>query len=402
MVISDAGSREGLRVLVDARFRRERRGGDRCRFELARNISADGMQPKFLVYADTAKDLSSVVPSGCQIIATHHRPWHHPSGDWFEHIGLPRLARRLGIDVYHGTFNVLPAFAGYAPAPRMVVTIHDVAVFKTPEAYSRAFGLLARFLLRRAVSRAARIIAVSHATRTDLVALFPSAGDKTVVIPNGVGTEFLAAVALASPFVEEVTSRLGLSKPYVLFVGNLEKKKNLPRLIKAFVKAKLEARLPHRLVIVGNRPSGVPDSGLSGATFEGIVKFTGAVSDSDLPSIYKGADLVAYPSIYEGFGMPVLEGMAVGVPVLTSNVSSLPEVAGGAAMLVDPFSVESISSGLVFALSDQGWRRGAIGLGLARAKELSWERNAKQTAQVYRDVHQAPIGATLRSQRTVF
>jgi len=121
-------------------------------------------------------------------------------------------------------------------------------------------------------------------------------------------------------------------------------------------------------------------------TIPDSVKFTGYVRDADLPLIYRGADLVAYPSLYEGFGLPVLESMAVGTPVLTSNISSLPEVAAGAALLVDPFDVAAISEGLNRALNDDSWRRWAVEAGHERADVLSWQKNAAETANLYRQL----------------
>jgi glycosyltransferase involved in cell wall biosynthesis len=141
-------------------------------------------------------------------------------------------------------------------------------------------------------------------------------------------------------------------------------------------------------VIVGQRLPKGPDGVTGGSQLanDPAVHFTGYVEDADLPALYRGADLAAYPSFYEGFGMPVLEGMAVGVPVLTSSVSSLPEVAGGAAMLVDPYNVDDIARGLYRALTDRLWRTFAVEAGRARALQLSWDENARQTERVYQDL----------------
>ena len=153
--------------------------------------------------------------------------------------------------------------------------------------------------------------------------------------------------------------------------------------MEAFQRLRASASLSHTLVIAGARlpsgPVGIPALKEQSSA----VHFAGYVADADLPLLYRGADLVAYPSTYEGFGMPVLEGMAAGVPVLTSSVSSLPEVAGGAAALVDPYDIEAIAAGLRRALTDQAWRAEASVAGPARATALSWADNARQTAEVY-------------------
>lgn len=374
-------------VLVDARFAIERKGGDRCRFELARELACDTARYAFLAYDDTASALRQAV-GGSEIYSTARRPWEHPSGDFFEHVGLPRLARSLGAGIYHGTFNVLPAIPGFAPTRRTVVTIHDVAVFKMPEAYTPRFCRMSRFLIRRAVRSADRIIVVSSATKSELIQLFPSIEPKVRIILNGVGGEFVAAATFDGQRIAQAITRLGLPERYVLFVGNLEKKKNLPRLLSAFAAAKAASSLAHKLVIVGKRPDGVPDVDLDRALGDGLAMYTGYLPDEDLPSVYRGADLVVYPSLYEGFGMPVLEGLAAGVPVLTSNCSSMPEVAAGAAMLVDPLSVDDIAQGIVAALTDANWRKQAISRGMARAGALSWKFNAAQTARVYDELRE--------------
>lgn len=367
-------------VLVDARFSARRRGGDRCRYELAAHLSDQAAaRYTFLVYAET-KTMLSERCRDARTVTTESRPSWHPQGDFFEHVSLPLIGRRLGADIYHGTFNVLPLID---PAAITVLTIHDMAVFAHPEAYGQRFAAYGRTLIRAGVRRATQILSVSDATAQEIVRYLPDACDKIVTIWNGVGEEFIRAASLGEGEVETACARLNIPRPYVLFVGNLEPKKNLPRLIEAFQRLQSSAHLPHTLVIVGERlPSG-PDGVPGGEERPGAVHFAGYVEDADLPLLYRGADLVAYPSTYEGFGMPVLEGMAAGVPVLTSSVSSLPEVAGGAAMLVDPYDVEKIATGLHRALTDHQWRAAAAIAGPARAETLSWAENARQTSEVY-------------------
>jgi alpha-1,3-rhamnosyl/mannosyltransferase len=176
--------------------------------------------------------------------------------------------------------------------------------------------------------------------------------------------------------------------PFILFVGNLEVKKNLPRLIEAYHRLRSAGGLKHSLVVVGQPlPKGPAAGILPDQIGPGTgVHFPGYITDADLPMVYRAADLVAYPSIYEGFGMPVLEGMAAGTPVLTSSVSSLPEVAGGAGLLVDPFDADVIAAGLRRGLTDSNWRAKAVAAGRNRAQELSWERNARQTSDVYHEM----------------
>lgn len=386
-------------VLTDARYSLRKRGGDRCRFELATHLARLSVADyTFLAYPSAEVELRANGVAHAIIVAPYS-PDQHPQADLYEHIGLPALARRIGVDIYHGTFNVTPLF----PCARAtIVTVHDMAVFAFPEAYGKSFAPYMRFLIRAAVRRASRVIAVSEATRHEIVRYLPASAGKIVTIPNGVGAEFVTAPALPASIVKATLDRLQLPSPYVLFVGNLEPKKNLARLIEAFGRLRAASELQHHLVIVGERPTSGLDGGVTvaGGHWNDIVHFTGYVSDVELPALYRGADLVAYPSLYEGFGMPVLEGMAAGIPVLTSTVSSLPEVAAGAALLVAPDDVEAMAMGLYRALTDLNWRKGAVDAGLARAAQLSWEANARRTATLYHTLWDEILGVGIsRSNR---
>jgi glycosyltransferase involved in cell wall biosynthesis len=372
------------RILVDARFAAAPRGGDRCRYELALNLIRQGSaQYTFLAYAHAAALLA---PSPFPFVTTPWHPSQHPGADCYEHVLLPLIGRRLKTDIYHGTFQVLPLLR---PARATVLTVHDMAVFAHPQAYGTRFAVYMRRLLGAGIKSADRIITVSEATKQELVRYFPDAEAKTVSILNGVGKAFQDAVTLPTDLIMEARARFSLTEPYILFVGNLEPKKNLPRLIEAFKRLRAATRITQNLVIVGKPLAEGPGSGIAAEDLQhGSIRFTGYVEDKDLPLLYRGADLVAYPSLYEGFGMPVLEGMAAGVPVLTSSISSLPEVAGGAALLIDPFDCEAIAAGLHRALTDKAWRLYAADAGMRRASSLTWAENARQTAALYSHLHE--------------
>ena len=375
-------------VLVDARYASHQKGGDRCRYELASNlIKQKTANYSFLAYPHAHDTLPA---SDFPIIETTCKPSSHPQADIFEHITIPRIAKRIKADIYHGTFQTLPLFR---PAKVTILTVHDLAVFAFPGGYGRRFVQYMRKLLSASIKNADTIVTVSEATRSELIRLFPYAESKSLTILNGVGTEFGAALRLPENTVQTMRNRLSLAAPYILFVGNLEPKKNLPRLIQAYKRLRASGDITHELVIVGKPLAEGPESGITRDDLaSGHIKFTGYLEDQDLPLAYRAADLVAYPSLYEGFGMPVLEGMAAGVPVLTSSVSSLPEVAGGAAMLVDPYNIDSIAGGLSRALSDIHWRKEAIQKGLLRAAEMTWSENARKTGILYQDKHAEMLG----------
>jgi glycosyltransferase involved in cell wall biosynthesis len=284
--------------------------------------------------------------------------------------GWPRVESATGpLDVLHAT-SIIP-LASDASLP-LVVTVHDLAFLHHPSYFTaRGRDVFARSLhyLRR---RATLVLCSSRATFDDCAA-------------NGFSTETLRLVPLGvrlrtatAAQVQEVRTRLALPHEYLLFVGTLEPRKNLPRLLDAH--ESLGASVPP-LVVVGAAGWG-DDEWSRRITASSNVMLTGHVSGADLSAVYAGAQALCYPSLMEGFGLPILEAMSQGTPVVTSAGTSTQEVAGGAAVLVDPLSVESIAEGIRDALA----RRGELAqLGLERAKGASWDATADLVARAYRD-----------------
>lgn len=282
---------------------------------------------------------------------------------------------RIGhVDVTLATNSYLLAVT----APRPVVAfVHDLVAFdRSAEAPRGAY--LEYVTLPLAVRRAAAFACNSEATLDQLVARYPSVHDRSVVTPLGVDGTF-AAQAADRP---DVVTRLGLPERYVLSVGTREPRKNLVRAIDAFRSLPEAVRAGRRLVVVGHR--GWQDGAIDRALAEAgdLVHLAGFVDDVDLPAVYAAADAFVYASFHEGFGLPVLEAMAVGTPVVTSNVSSLPEVAGDAAVTVDPLSVDAIRDGLAGILVDTQRAEELAARGLRRAAEYRWERTAATTLEV--------------------
>jgi glycosyltransferase involved in cell wall biosynthesis len=297
----------------------------------------------------------------------------------WERSALPLMSRRDRLDLFHGTVNTLP----HGLRGRSVVTIHDLALLRWPEQVpARRYRYLAK-AIPDAVRRADRVIAVSEATKRDIVELLLASPEKVVVTPLGVDSRFSPPDPEA---IDAFQARHGITRPFILSVGTLEPRKNLPRLLEAF--ASLLDKIPHDLVLVG------PEGWRQGELRERLeqlklgdrLRMTGFVADEELPFWYAAADVVAIPSLYEGFGLPVLEAMASGGVVVTSNVSSMPEVAGDGALLVEPQSVEAIADGLTRAVQDAELRESIRARGLARAREFTWRRTAELTARVYREV----------------
>ena len=298
-----------------------------------------------LPYLEQLVDVEPLAWGGSRKAATVARDaWWYP-------VELPRRSR--GLDVLH-----CPSFRGppRAPAPR-VVTVHDLAVLRHPEAFNRWTRTYSRALVPRVVRAAQRVIAVSEFTKGELIELLGVADHRIRVIPNAVG----------EPFVPQGARADG---EYVLAVGTLEPRKNLRRLADAARQAGTELRV-----------AGAP--GWGDVHVSGGVRFLGFVSDEELARLYRGSLCVAYTSLYEGFGIPVLEALACGAPVVTSARTAMAEVADGAAVLVDPRDAGAIAGGIREAI---GRRKELAVLGPERARRFSWRASAEATADVYREV----------------
>ena len=280
---------------------------------------------------------------------------------WYPFLGR-RAARHAGAAVYHCPTHRAPLTRGRPP---LVVTVQDLVLLQRPEtmsAYNRAY---LRRTLHRVVAAADRLIATSKHVADGLEALLGVPADRIRVAPPGIDERFYGPPAVPPP----------VSRPYVLFVGTREPRKNLPRLAEAMRSLRRQGR-PERLVIAGGSGWGTFEPGED-------VQVLGAVSDETLHALYGGAACLAYPSLDEGFGLPPLEAMAAGCPVVASTAGALPEVCGDAAVLVDPLSVDAIAAGLLRALGEAD---ALHRLGRARAEAFRWARACEAVVSVYREL----------------
>lgn len=299
----------------------------------------------------------------------------------WEHLALPMLARRDHLDIFHGPVNAIPLGL---PCPS-IVTVHDLAFLRFPDQVTaKRYQYLSR-TVRASVRRAKRVIAVSEGTKQDIVELLDFAPEKIAVTPLGVDARFQA---LDEAGLKQFRSQAGIERPYVLFVGTLEPRKNLPRLVEAF--STIASDVPHDLVIIG--PEGWLTSNIHESAAQLLeqrrIQFRGFVPDGQLPAWYSACDLFAYPSLYEGFGLPALEAMACAAPVLTSCVSALPEVVGDAALTVDPLDVHAIADGMRQILTNADLRIDLGRRGPERSRQFTWARTAELTVEVYREAAQ--------------
>lgn len=296
---------------------------------------------------------------------------------WYPYATL-RIRSHPGVDVIHNPYQV-PTW--FSPGHPYVITIHDLTPILFPDEHPRGVPAFFRLLLPRTLRDAGMIIADSGSTKSDLMHTLHIPEEKIRVVYPGVDSRFRPADDCG------IREKLRLEGPFILTVGTIEPRKNLVGLLNAYRELR-DGGIRHRLVVAGGlgwrydrifptvRSLGLEDS----------VTFTGYVDSADLPALYSAADVFAYPSLYEGFGFPPLEAMACGCPVVTSDVSSLPEVAGDAAILVNPRDSSAIAAGIRELLGDESLRADMSRKGREQALRFSWERCVRETAAVYREV----------------
>ena len=283
------------------------------------------------------------------------------------------------IDLFHATNLIAPLFA----ACPVVVTIHDLSSLLYPGSHTLSHRIHMS-LIPASAKKARKIIVPSLSVKKELEEQLGVPQEKIAVIHEGVGEEFI--IISDQVKLAKIKQKYGLPDKYILYVGTLEPRKNVEKLIEGFNSARKNME-GYKLIIVGKR--GWQDQTIfnkvTALKLENEVVFLGYVPDEDLPALYNLAQAFVYPSLYEGFGLPVLEAMACGTPVITSNLSSLPEVAGEAGILIDPMNIEAIAEALQKVIAQKGLGADLRAKGLDRAKAFSWKVCAEKTLKVYQE-----------------
>ncbi len=365
-----------MRVAIDARTIVRPQTGDRTyMLNLLRHLpSVDGNIEYFvLVDRPLPPRIEALLDTKYLQVVVHTSP----GGKLWTACALPRLARRLRADVVHLQY-IAPL---RLPCP-YVCTVHDITFRLFPQWFDFKDRLLMNWLMPRSMRRAARVTVPSECTAHDIMTAYHIGRDKLAVIPYAAPPEF--SVPPDEDAIGRTRARYGLNSDYFLFVGTLQPRKNLPRLLQAFARAKTG---PVELVIAGKQGWRQPrlEDMIADLGLTRRVRLLGYVPDDDLPPLYAGALALLFPTLYEGFGLPVLEAMACGTPVLTSSVSALPEVAGTAALLVDPLSPADIARQIARLASDAELRRFLAEAGRQRAARFSWVQTASETVNAYQD-----------------
>ncbi|WP_058914170.1 glycosyltransferase family 4 protein [Entomohabitans teleogrylli] len=290
-----------------------------------------------------------------------------------------RALRNYADYIYHGPNFYLPHHI-----PRAVATFHDISIFDCPEYHPADRVRYMEKALVSSLNSASLILTVSDYSRQALIRLFNYPAPRIVTTKLACSEVYIPRDAQAcAEFLQRYDLRYN---QYALFIGTLEPRKNINGILQAYQRLPQEVRMRYPLILCGYK--GWDDEQLyrliDQGTREGWVKYLGYVADSELPLLYAAARAFIYPSFYEGFGLPVLEAMSCGVPVICSNTTSLPEVVGEAGLMSDPHDIEALTNHILMGLQDAGWREKAIPEGLARAKMFSWENCAMQTINAYK------------------
>ena len=324
--------------------------------------------------AELARNLAVVAPSDS---FTFISPRGLLKRRWWS-LGLPLHLLRNSYDLFHGTNYEIP-FWSRRPT---IVTIHDLSMLMLSEAHREELVGRSRWRLPWMAKRASRIITPSNSIKKELCEAFGIQPDKVAVTPEAPRPVFKRREDPA------LLRRLGIEGDFILFVGTIEPRKNLRRLIEAFDQMLRHTSLSLKLVIAGGK-GWMMDDFTSFINEKGVadrVCLTGYLQDEDLCALYSSCTAFIYPSLYEGFGLPPLEAMACGAPVITSRTPALMETAGDAARLIDPKDVDDIARAMTEMLSDQNARQHYASLGSVHVKKFSWEQTALQTLDVYREV----------------
>lgn len=379
-----------MNVLIDATGIRRNKAGvgvyaKNLIEELVRTSSSDAHF--FVVAQDDEPEFDFVCQHNATLIRVPAKLFRWlPLRFLLEQMVLPLLLLRYRIDVLHSLHYSFPLVRF---GTKQVVTLHDMTFFNMPEVHMPVKVAYFRAFIRASILFADKIIFVSDSTRRDCVARFGAIKGSAEVIHLGKSKALRPSLDGAE--LERVSRKYGLGSEFVLYIGTIEPRKNLSRLVSAF--ARISDRHPKLLLVLAGAKGWMYDDLLDTVgklKLESRVVFTGFVQEEEKPFLLAAAKAFVYPSLYEGFGIPVLEALACGVPTVTSRTSSIPEVAGQAALLVDPLDVDAMACALERVLSDDTVRQQLRQESLLQAAKFSWTQTAELTLMAYIDVFSGP------------
>jgi glycosyltransferase involved in cell wall biosynthesis len=384
-----------MRIVFDGTTLRPRRTGVGYYVEhLLHHLAQEGPEHELIVASHRPIDTTTPLPPRVRVAAVK---WRAPGIVWMQTLA-PRMLQQLQPDVAHFTNGMMPLLSS-TPS---VVTIHDMSLMLFPQFHPPRRVLLNGPLLDIAARRADTVITVSESAKRDILQRYNLSPERVHVIHEAAAPSFRPV--LDQRVLERVRRQYGLGERIILSVGTIEPRKNLPQLIDAFAARRRTGDLRHQLVCVG--PYGWRSRGIQARIdrlrVADAITFTGYVPFDDLPALYSLAEIFVFPSVYEGFGLPVIEAMACGAPVITGRTAALAEIAGGAIEHVDRLDADSLGEAMVALARSRARRDHLAGLGIERARAFSWNRAARETLEVYRQTATRAAGAGIRETATAF
>lgn len=371
-----------MKIGIEAQrlFRTHKHGMDIVALELIRALQEIDKKNEYYIF------VKADIDSNCLSETPNFHIIEVPGGNYvfWEQIMLPIYARKYGIEILHCTSNTAPMFLSMP----LILTLHDVIFMEktagknTSSNYQKFGNLYRKWLVPKIVEKCQQIVTISEVEKANIIRVLGLKKDALTVVHNGVSGRF--GIKPSTETVNKVRRELGLDGDFFLFLGNVEPRKNVTNTVKAFV-AFAETNANIKLVITGLKSTFVADilSEVGKTDFLNRFVFAGFVAENVLLTLYAEAKVFLYPSLREGFGLPILEAMAFGTPVVTSNISAMPEVAGDAAFLVNPFSVDEIAAGMKLAYENDTLRQEKITLGFLRPSMFTWQNTAKKMLNIY-------------------
>jgi len=370
-----------MKIAYNGRFLSSLRmtGVERVAWNLLKTLVVSDPSDEYVIFCghkELVKELvsaSNVTVIECELLNKGRLLKH-----FWEQTVLPGLVRKHSCGVLFNPVNTGPVFF----SGRSVLFLCDVSFLVNPSWFSKNFSFAYGRIVPMAAKAASAVITISESSKKDIARYLSVKPEKIRVAYPAVEKIF----AQDGEKNSEILSLLKVAKPYILFAGSMDPRKNLLNLVRAFVKLKRDTQLPHELIIAGANNVNFKTIDFGIQINEGNIRFIGYVNDAELKSLYQEAEVFVYPSLYEGFGLPPLEAMACGTPVIVSNTSSLPEVCGDAAYYVDPLNIESIADGMRAVLDNEELKSSMRVKGLERASKFRWGNCAKETLEVLKEV----------------
>ena len=372
-----------MRIAYNGRFLSTPKitGVERVAYNLLKNLVKNDKNNEYFIFAGNSERIKGILdyPKVTFIKCYLHK--NRILRHLWEQICLPFLVKKYKCDILFNPVNTAPIYG----VEKSILFLCDVSFLINPEWFSKSFRYMYCSLIPVLVKKVKKIITISKSSKEDIVKYLKVKDSKVEVVYPAVDEKFNNKKLNKN---KDVLRIYNIREPFILFTGSLEPRKNLVNLIKSFIELKKSTKIKHKLVIVGVRNPNFHKLELKIDKIINDILLLGYVNDEQLKVLYQEADVFIYPSLYEGFGLPPLEAMASGCPVVVSNNSSLPEICGDAAIYIDPYSVESIAKKIYNILDDENLKTFLVKKGLERIKLFNWEEGALKMLKIFEEVKQ--------------